>query len=220
VTIAGRAYKVVIARHRRARRYVLRVNDDDSLRLTVPRGASIAGGLRFAVAQEKWIGRERERRAASLEPWRDGTTIWYRGEQVCLRVTPAEIAWAGESIPGARDVRAAVEAHLATLASNELPCRCVALSKQCRLSVARISVRNQRSRWGACSTRRVITLNWRLLQMPPRVTDYVILHELMHTRIMNHSQRFWVHLKAICPETERARQWLCANGHQLLSLIP
>jgi hypothetical protein len=216
VTIAGRAYKVVIARHRRARRYVLRVNDDDSLRLTVPRGASIAGGLRFAIAQEKWIGRERQRRAASLEPWRDGTTIWHRGEQVRLRVTPNEIAWATESIPGARDVRAAVEAHLATLASDELPSRCVALSKQCRLSVARISVRNQRSRWGACSTRRVITLNWRLLQMPPRVTDYVILHELMHLKQPNHSHRFWREVDGVCAWWREAERWLRKHGRELL----
>lgn len=216
VTIAGHAYRVVIARHRRARRYVLRVNDDDSLRLTVPRGASIAGGLRFAIAQEKWIGRERERRAASLEPWREGTTIWFRGEQVRLRVTADEIAWAGEAIPGHDDVRAAIEAHITALASQELPKRCLSLAKDCRLSLARVSVRNQRSRWGACSTRRVITLNWRLLQMPPRVTDYVILHELMHLKQPNHSRRFWREVDGVCSWWREAERWLRKHGRELL----
>jgi hypothetical protein len=216
VTIAGRAYKVVIARHRRARRYVLRVNDDDSLRLTVPRGASIAGGLRFAITQEKWIGRERQRRAASLEPWRDGTTIWFRGEQVCLRVTRDDIAWAGESVAASGDVRSAVEAHIIQLASEELPSRCLALARECRLSLARVSVRNQRSRWGACSTRRVITLNWRLLQMPPRVTDYVILHELMHLKQPNHSRRFWREVDGVCSWWREAERWLRKHGRELL----
>jgi predicted metal-dependent hydrolase len=216
VTVAGRAYKVVIARHRRARRYVLRLNDDDSLRLTVPRGASIAGGLRFAMTQGEWIGRERQQRQLSLQPWRHGTVIWFRGEQVPLTVTPGAIAWAGESIAGAPDVRRAVEAHVTALASRELPARCLELARQCHLTVARVSARNQRSRWGACSARRVITLNWRLIQMPPSVTDYVIFHELMHMNQPNHSRRFWREVDAVCSWWREAERWLRKHGRELL----
>ena len=216
VTIAGRSYKVVIARHRRARRYVLRVNDDDSLRLTVPRGASIAGGLRFAMTQADWIGRERQQRLASLEPWRDGTRIWYRGEQLPLTVTSRAIAWAHESVSPAPDVRRAVEGHVLATATRELPARCLELAAQCRLTVARVSVRNQRSRWGACSTRRVITLNWRLLLMPPSVSDYVIFHELMHLKQPNHSRRFWREVDASCAWWREAERWLRKHGRELL----
>ena len=216
VTVAGRAYKVVIARHRRARRYVLRLNDDDSLRLTVPRGASIAGGLRFAMTQGDWIGRERQQRQLSLLPWRDGTVIWFRGEQVPLTVTPTAIAWAGESIAGAADVRRAFEAHVMALAAGELPARCLELAERCRLTVARVSARNQRSRWGACSSRRVITLNWRLVQMPPSVTDYVIFHELMHMKQPNHSRRFWREVDAVCSWWREAERWLRKHGRELL----
>jgi predicted metal-dependent hydrolase len=222
VTVAGRAYKVVIARHRRARRYVLRLNDDESLRLTVPRGASIAGGLRFAVTQGEWIGRERQQRQLSLQPWRDGTVIWFRGEQVPLAVMPAAIAWAGESIAGAAkgiggdDVRRAVEAHVMALAARELPARCLELAERCHLTVARVSARNQRSRWGACSTRRVITLNWRLMQMPPSVMDYIIFHELMHMKQPNHSRRFWREVDAVCSWWREAERWLRKHGRELL----
>jgi predicted metal-dependent hydrolase len=216
VTIAGRAYKVVIARHRRARRYVLRVNDDDSLRLTVPRGASIAGGLRFAMTQSDWIGRERERRQASLEPWRDGTPIRFRGEEVRLTVTARRITWADQSIPVAPNVRDAVEAQIQKIAARELPARCLELAKECRLSVARVSVRNQRSRWGACSSRRVITLNWRLLLMPPSVSDYVIFHELMHLKQPNHSRRFWREVDLSCAWWRDAERWLRKHGRELL----
>lgn len=216
VTIGGRAYRVVIARHRRARRYVLRVNDDESLRLTVPRGASIAGGLRFAQTQGDWIGRERARRQASREPWRDGTTLWFRGERARLSVTPTEISWASESIARQVDVRRAVEGHLHALATRELPDRCLELASSRRVEIARVSVRNQRSRWGACSARQVITLNWRLLQMPSSVADYVILHELMHVKQPNHSRRFWREVDAVCAWWREAEQWLRRHGRELL----
>jgi predicted metal-dependent hydrolase len=216
VTVAGRAYRVVIARHRRARRYVLRLNDDDSLRLTVPRGASIAGGLRFAMTQGDWIGRERQQRQLSLQPWRDGTVIWFRGEQVPLTVTSTTIAWPGESIAGAADVRRAFETHVMAIAARELPARCLELAERCHLTVARVSARNQRSRWGACSARRVITLNWRLVQMPPSVTDYVIFHELMHMKQPNHSRRFWREVDAVCLWWREAERWLRKHGRELL----
>jgi hypothetical protein len=216
VTIAGRAYNVVIARHRRARRYVLRVNDDDSLRLTVPRGASIAGGLRFAATQGDWIGRERQRREARLQPLRDGMSVRFRGEEVPLAVTARKIAWAGESIPYKPDVRDAIESHIQDIAARELPARCLELAKQCKLSVARVSVRNQRSRWGACSSRSVITLNWRLLLMPPSVSDYVIFHELMHLKQPNHSRRFWREVDASCAWWRDAERWLRKHGRELL----
>jgi predicted metal-dependent hydrolase len=216
VTVAGHTYKVVIARHRRARRYVLRVNDDQSLRLTVPRGASIAGGLRFVMTQGPWIGRERLRRQTSLQPWRDGTTVWFRGEQVVLQVTPFAMSWATEFIPAGDDVRRTFEMHVARIAARELPDRCLEIAKTVGLPVARVSVRNQKSRWGACSTRRVITLNWRLVQMPPNVSDYVIYHELMHLKQPNHSRRFWREVDAACPWWREAERWLRKHGRELL----
>jgi predicted metal-dependent hydrolase len=76
------------------------------------------------------------------------------------------------------------------------------------LEISRITIRNQRSRWGSCSARRTISLNWRLIQTPGFVRDYIIVHELMHLREMNHSPRFWACVKQICPDYERAEGWL------------
>jgi predicted metal-dependent hydrolase len=77
--------------------------------------------------------------------------------------------------------------------------------------VRRISIRNQRSRWGSCSRRGTISLNWRLIQAPPAVRDYLILHELAHFREMNHSQRFWREVARLCPQFAEAERWL--NQH-------
>jgi predicted metal-dependent hydrolase len=217
--IAGRTVPVTIARHRLARRYVVRVSPDGGLRLTVPRGASLAGGLAFAARQADWITREMERQAERHAPWVSGSRAWFRGEQVPIEVGETRAAFGPEVValpePDA-DVRAVIEARLRRLAADELPERCLTLARGAGVDVAQVSVRNQRSRWGACSARRVITLNWRLVQMPASVSDYVIFHELMHVRHPNHSRRFWREVDSVCTWWREAEQWLRRYGRELL----
>jgi predicted metal-dependent hydrolase len=112
----------------------------------------------------------------------------------------------------AGDLRAEVEWHLWTLASRELPPRVLELAAAESLTVGRVCVRSQRSRWGSCSRTGTISLNWRLVQAPLHVRDYIILHELMHLREMNHSARFWGHVERVCPGYREAERWLHANA--------
>lgn len=219
VCIGGRTYEIVIARHCRARRYLLRVCAGLSLRLTVPRGASIAGGLDFVARQEAWIERERLRQRRQLRPWTDGTVVRYRGREVPLRLAAGELWCGSETLgpaPPAGDLRPVVEARWRAIAERELPPRLLDLAAVHGLTVSRVSVRNQRSRWGACSPRGVITLNWRLIQMPPAVSEYVLLHELMHLRQPNHSRRFWREVQAVCPAWRDCERWLRRNGKEIL----
>jgi predicted metal-dependent hydrolase len=110
-------------------------------------------------------------------------------------------------------------AELRARAVRELPARLHELAERHGLSVSRISVRNQRRLWGSCSPSGHICLNWRLVQMPPWVRDYVLIHELMHLRRMDHSPRFWKLVAAVCPRYREARAWL--RAHQaLLSRAP
>lgn len=76
------------------------------------------------------------------------------------------------------------------------------------VDVARVSVRNQKTRWGSCSRHGAISLNWRLIQSPAFVRDYIILHELAHRRQMNHSDKFWQEVARLCPDYPAAERWL------------
>src|SRR5688572_12508675 len=77
-------FPVDVVRHRGARRYVIRVTADGRLRLTVPRGATIDDGLRFAASESRWIEREWHRQQRARASWTVGTPVWYRGEQIAL----------------------------------------------------------------------------------------------------------------------------------------
>ena len=95
--------------------------------------------------------------------------------------------------------RSSTSAPLRDRARRELPQRLLELSAQHGLTVARISIRNQRWRWGSCSRSGHICLNWRLVEMPEPVRDYVLIHELMHLRRLDHSPAFWKLVAAACP---------------------
>ena len=84
-----------------------------------------------------------------------------------------------------------LRALVSLFAKDTLVCRVAYHSKRLGLKYGSLSVRDQSSRWGSCSARRGISLNWRLLLLSPALQDYIILHELAHLSEMNHSKRFW-----------------------------
>jgi predicted metal-dependent hydrolase len=110
---------------------------------------------------------------------------------------------------------AAVDSELRAKASAELPPQLLALATREGLTVNRVTIRNQRSRWGSCSSRGHITLNFRLMLMPPEVREYILIHELMHLKQANHSIRFWRAVEAACPGFRDAERWLKKNGPSL-----
>lgn len=110
---------------------------------------------------------------------------------------------------------AAVDRALKEQAQRELPPRLHQLAAENGLSVARVTIRDQRSRWGSCSSRGHIALNYRLMLMPPDVRDYILVHELMHLRQQDHSRAFWRHVEAAFPRFREAERWLRAHGPSL-----
>jgi predicted metal-dependent hydrolase len=211
-----RMFPVLVVRHRQARRYRLRLTEVGALRVTVPQRASAAGGLRFAQSQAEWIATEWSRLTARLS-WSAGTAIWYRGEPTPLSMDGVEVVWGDERVvvDAGATIRDAVQAHLRAIAAAELPGRCRALGEDARLIPSRVRVGDQRSRWGSCSSTGGIRLNWRLIQMPPEVADYVMLHELVHLEHPDHSRRFWRAVEVVCPGWRAADQWLRRHAREL-----
>jgi predicted metal-dependent hydrolase len=206
---------------RRARRYILRVRPDGALRVTIPRGGSRAEALRFARRHLSWAERERARLLASRRPpvqWTAGTSILIDGEAVPI-VRDGELVRAGAvavRVPIEQsNLRPALESALREEARRMLPPRLLALATQHGLTVTRVTIRNQRSRWGSCSASARIALNFRLMQMPPHVREYILLHELMHLRHPNHSRRFWRAVQGVCPAFRDAERWLKKYGQDL-----
>ncbi len=214
---------VEFVRMRRARRYVLRVRPGGVLRVTIPRGGSQREAARFVRKHADWIRRERVRLAAAeASRWVPGGTIRLRGEPVAIAVTGdpgrRSVKYGERTVPlpdAASDLRRAIEGDLRRLARVELGSRLRELAGLHSLTVAGVSIRNQRSRWGSCSREGRIALNFRLIQMPPAVSDYVLLHELMHLREQNHSRRFWRHVEEACPGFRAAERWLKTEGRTL-----
>ncbi len=222
LVVASRLVPVKFVRHRRAKHYILRVRDDGSVRLTVPWHGSKREALAFANTRLAWIEKQLNQSAerdGDRRDWEHGTEILFRGEHSPLHI---------ESLPGSSrislaecsflvrgsgfSVRDATQRFLWNLAKPELSHRTLELAAAQGLEVRRVSVRNQRSRWGSCSANKTISLNWRLIQTPDEVRDYVIIHELMHLRQLNHSKRFWAHVEAACPEYREAERWLKENA--------
>jgi predicted metal-dependent hydrolase len=172
---------LVFVRHPRARRYLIRVTDAGTVRVTVPRWGSKREAAAFAEREHAWIEtqlRERERRTAN--------------------------GAAGSP----NDEPHASPRALLERARKELPPRLLELAARHGLTVTRVSIRNQRWRWGSCSRNGHICLNWRLVTMPEEVRDYVLIHELMHLKRMDHSPKFWKLVAEACPGYQDARLWL------------
>ena len=86
------------------------------------------------------------------------------------------------------------------------------------VSCHRIRIGNAKTRWGSCSTKKNITLSWRLVLAPEEVIAYVIAHEVAHLQEMNHSKKFWRIVECLCPEYERHKMWLKTHGYALSAL--
>ena len=195
--------------------------DDGTLRVTVPWWGSRREARQFAQSQAAWVARQRTQRTARLHArWSLGTTVLVDGAPHTLvdlgesRVALGDDVLADRVAPGAAP-GAAVRAWLRQRAVAHLPGELLALAARHGLTVSRVSIRDQASRWGSCSRRGTISLNWRLVQTPPFVREYVLLHELMHRRELNHSARFWRLVAAACPRYVEARRWLREDGASL-----
>ncbi len=221
----GTIPEIVFKRSARARSYRLTLRKDGVAAVTIPARGSEDDARAFVAQHEDWLARARARQARRPRPaatWTVGTPVLWRGEMTEIRAAAAgeapKVCLASDVFPVrtlAGDLRAALEAQFARRAKIELPARTWELAAEKGADVKQVSVRNQRSRWGSCSVGGTISLNWRLVQAPESVRDYIICHELAHLRQMNHSDRFWRQVEEYFPAWREAERWLKREGSLL-----
>ena len=109
---------------------------------------------------------------------------------------------------------------LGSQALQDLPERVRRFAPRVGVSYGRITIRNQKTRWGSCSSQGNLNFNCLLMLTPPEIRDYVVVHELCHRRHMDHSAAFWAEVEKVLPDWQKRRQWLKENGGALIGRLP
>ena len=219
--LAGQDVSLDLRRDRRARRLTLRLNEaTGAIHLVLPWGVPVAQGLDFAHRRRDWILKQIEGLPPRV-PFEAGARVPYLGEDHEIRSLPAARrgVWRedGAILVSGRPEHLArrVGDFLKAEARRELTTRAHAKAARSGRAIARISIRDTRSRWGSCSSDGAISLSWRLVLAPEAVLDYVVAHEVAHLTHMNHGPRFWKLAAKLTPEVEAPRRWLRRNGGAL-----
>jgi predicted metal-dependent hydrolase len=220
------SYLVRLRRHPRARRYTLRIQSAArEVVLTMPQRGSVKQARAFAEKHGGWIA-ARLNRLPQAVPFAEGTVVPLRGEPHRIAHRPGRrgTVWVEAGDDGAMSLCVAGEAphvgrrvgdFLRREAKRDLQHASVTAAGKLGVLVRRVSVRDQSSRWGSCSTTGVLSYSWRLILAPPFVLEYLAAHEVAHLVEMNHSRRFWALVERLDPDWRRAKSWLDANGAEL-----
>jgi predicted metal-dependent hydrolase len=219
-------YLVRLRRHRQARRYTLRIDAPTrEVVLTMPPRGSVREAKEFAQKHGGWIA-ARLKRLPEAAPFAHGVEVPLRGEphRIVHRRGERGTVWTETDGSGQRllcvageppHVDRRISDFLKREAQRDLDAASRGYAAQIGVSIKRICVRDQSSRWGSCSNTGVLSFSWRLILAPPFVLDYLAAHEVSHLVELNHSPRFWRLVKRVYPQLERAKVWLDANGTDL-----
>lgn len=204
----------------RARRWRVQVGADGVV-VVRPRRMSERTALRLLDGHAAWVVAQVKRldaarRVAAGPPG----TVQFQGRHVPVRILPLSAAArarvepvGGEllvHLPGADEGRTAgiLEDWLRDQARQAIGASVTIHAARMNVKPARMGIRSQRTRWGSCSRNGGLSFNWRLIQVPPEVLDYVVVHELAHMVHPNHSPDFWILVQRHCPGYPAHKRWL------------
>jgi predicted metal-dependent hydrolase len=209
-----------IRRSARARRVRVRVEADASVEVVLPARAPQREAALAIRELRPWIERRvAEANAARARLAPPPGTVPFLGAHLSLRHEPgrSRVHRRGDELhvpaTGAHD---ALERWYRAQARAEIAARLQQATETLGRPYTRLTIRNQRTRWGSCSATGAMSFNWRLLLAPEPVLDYVIWHEACHLVVMDHSKRFWALVERNVPTYREPRRWLRANGAALV----
>lgn len=212
--------------HSRRKTIALIIQHDGSLTVRAPLRMSAVHIQEFVQNHAEWIRKKQAQAQASPPPpkkdYVDGENFLYLGKTYPLTVVAprrpaltfsgAKFHLAISNLPKARQVFI----HWYMTQSRMVISERVAFhAKKNKFAYQKIRISSARTRWGSCSPNGTLSFTWRLVLAPPEVIDYVVVHELAHTQIKNHSPKFWRKVAEIIPEYKRYVSWLKKNGRFL-----
>ena len=183
--------KVTVIRSNR-KTVAIQVNSDLSVTVRAPYSASEKDIEEILKKKEAWISRHIEKIKKTKERFEAEPTEKLTREKV--------IALAEEAL-------------------KVIPARVEYFAKVIGVTYGKITIRNQKTRWGSCSSKGNLNFNCLLMLAPPEVLDYVVVHELCHRKQMNHSKAFWLEVEKVLPDYKEARKWLKEEGSQMIILF-
>ena len=237
VDLGGAAVRYSVRVSKRAKRISVRYSQRDGLEVVYPQGTTDPAPEEVLREKSAWVlaTRERFRQASARLPARtyeDGDVFYILGDPYSLKLCSAPgngssrvqvCGWSLQlALPAGDDCadlawrRQAVEAFYRALAVEYLPARLNELAAAHGFRYARVRIKNQKTRWGSCSSKGNINLNLRLMMAPEQAIDYVIIHELCHLRVLNHSPEFWSLVERCLPDYRFWRHWFKERGASLI----
>jgi hypothetical protein len=209
-----------VRRSQRARRVRVAVDPERGVEVVLPQRAPQRAAAEAVRELRPWI----ERRLAEAEQARATVraragTVPYLGETLTLHPQPGRTRVhrrGSDLFVPAADPHPALERWYRRMAHREIAPRLDEAVAALGTGYTKLTIRNQRTRWGSCSSTGAMSFNWRLLLAPEDVLDYVVWHEACHLRVLDHSPRFWVLLAAHRPGYEQPRRWLRRHGQTLV----
>lgn len=220
-------YELVRSR-RRKKTLTLCVRRDGTLVMMAPAGTSMEEVERFFRAKEEWARKKIAARqgsgGAGEKMFLPGETFLFHGDPFPLEIVEADRGPSLALSHGSFQLRADRQAQGRRLftewyrrrAKEEFTERVGLYANRFGLKPASLTVTGARSRYGSCSATDKLSLTWRLVMAPYPVMDYVILHELAHIKVKNHSKEFWDFLSTLVPDYKQKRRWLKEKGHLLV----
>ena len=180
----------------------------------------------FIQSKEKWISKKRAEIKTNYQPfitkkYHNGEGFWYLGKTYPLQIVEVEkpildldgsFQLARKAVPKASLV---FEQWYRQQARRVISERVLWYAKKTGFSYRQIRITSAQMRWGSCGARGTLNFSWRLVMAPLTVIDYVVVHELVHLKVRNHSQEFWTQVRWIMPDYRKQVDWLEKNGHLL-----
>ncbi|PHZ84157.1 M48 family metallopeptidase [Paremcibacter congregatus] len=215
-------FPLILRRHPRARQLKLRFDaQEGAARITLPPGVSDRKAVQFAHKHHDWIQAQSDSSPKRIR-FLPGETIPYQGCNFRIlhdRDLPARVTIEGRSLrvggPGE-----GFEKRLENWLKKQARLALLAAVEQFTPHVSpkphTVSVRDTKSRWGSCSSRRTLSFSWRLIMAPPEILSYVVAHEMAHLKEMNHGPNFWKIVAHLDPEWKESRRWLKTEGSRLM----